>query len=149
MKVLFFKYLLLSVFVQSLFAQDTQIKYQDVSQKKMQEQNIEIAKLAAKELSKNLPQKIDKYTTLNSIVNDNSTLIYNFYIDDKLKSDDMIRNLDHSRMRQAVVDGVCSTSKRFLKAGVNISYIYMSSKSKTLLFRFDVTQDKCNYSSQK
>jgi hypothetical protein len=145
MKSFFFISILLSIFTANLFAQGMQVKYQDVSQAKMQEQNKEIASMAAKELSKNLPQKIDQFTTLQSIQNKDTTLLYTFLINDPKKSDEAIRKQDHSRMKKVVVDGICKTSKRFLQAGINISYTYLSAKSKKELFKFDVTKEKCNY----
>ena len=145
MKTFFFASALLGIFLQNLFAQNMPVKYQNVSQEKMQEQNVEIAALASQEISKNLPQKIDKYTTLQSIKNNKATLVYTFLIDDKTKSDATIRKEDHSRMQKAVTQGLCQSSKRFLQAGIDISYIYKSAKSKKLLFRFDITKDKCNY----
>jgi hypothetical protein len=145
MKTFFFTSALLGILMQNLFAQNMPVKYQNVSQEKMQEQNVEIATLAAKEISKNLPQKIDKYTTLQSIKNNKATLVYTFFINDKKKSDATIRKEDHSRMEKAVTNGLCKSSKRFLQAGIDISYIYMSAKSKKLLFRFDITKDKCHY----
>ncbi len=145
MKIFLLTYALLSICVQNLLAQDMPVKYQDVSQEKMREQNMEIATLAAKEISKNLPAKIDKYTTLQSIKNNNATLVYRFFINDEKKSDREIREQDHSRMQKAITSGLCQSSKRFLQAGINISYLYISAKSKKLLFRFDVTKDKCNY----
>jgi len=149
MKILFFIYTLLAMFTQNLFAQEMQVKYQNVSQEKMREQNIQIATLAAKEISKNLPQKIDKYTTLKSIENHNTTLVYTFLINDSRKSDTVIRKQDHTRMQKAITEGLCRSSKRFLQAGINISYKYLSEKSKNLLFRFDIAKDKCNYPSPR
>jgi len=147
MKFFFFIYTLLSI--HNLFGQTMQMKHQDLSQKKMQEQNVEIATLAAQAMSKNLPQKIDKYTLLQSVTHNNATLIYTFLINDATKSDTVIQKKDHSKMQKAVTQGVCQSSKRFLQAGINISYIYKSAKSKKLLFRFDITKDACNYSAIK
>ncbi|ADN10034.1 hypothetical protein [Sulfurimonas autotrophica] len=145
MKNFFLTLTLLTLIIQNLVAQDAKVKYQNVSQKQMQEQNLEIATLAAKEMSKGLPKKIDKYTTLRNIQNEGPTLVYTFVINSGAKSDEAIRKEDHSRMQKAVTQGICQSSERFLKAGVNISYIYMSVKTNKLLFRFDITKDKCNY----
>jgi len=149
MRILFFIYTLLAMLTQSLCAQEMQVKYQNVSQEKMREQNVQIATLAAKEISKNLPKKIDKYTTLKSIENNNTTLVYTFLINDSKKSDSEIRKQNHIRMQKAITEGLCRSSKRFLQAGINISYKYFSAKSKNLLFRFDITKDKCNYPSPR
>ena len=129
----------MSIFFQTAFAQNMQA----------QNQNIHIASLVAKEMSKTLPQKIDKYTTLNSIRNDASTLVYTFAINSGAKSDAAIQKEDHKRMQRAVTAGICKSYENFLKSNINISYLYMSEQTKKLLFRFDVTQDKCNYPTLK
>ena len=149
MKLFFLISALLSIFTANVSAQNMQMKYQDLPLSKMQKQNREIASMAAKEISKSLPQKIDKFTTLQSIKNKNTTLIYTFVINDPAKSDDAIIQQDHSRMQKVVVDGVCKTSKRFLQAGINISYLYISAKSKKVLFKFDITKEKCHYSAPR
>jgi len=146
MKFLFLLITLLTTWNGILFAKDIKVKYQDIPQEKMHEQNREIADLAAKELSKNLPQKIDKYTTLKSIVNKETTLVYTFVLNVENRSDEAIQKDDHSRMQKAVTQGVCQSSKRFLEAGINISYIYLSAKTSKELFRFDITKEKCHYS---
>jgi len=148
-KYFFLSTLLFVLSTQNLFADNASVKFQDISQKKMQEQNIEIATLAAKELSKNLPQKIDNYTTLQSIKNDKTTLFYTFIINDVNKSDEAIQKQDHSRMQKVVTEGICKTSTRFLQAGIDISYIYLSAKSKKQLFRFDVTKEQCHYPASR
>ena len=150
MKKYFFLATLLFVFsAQNLFAENGPVKFQDVSQEKMKEQNLEITALAVKALSKNLPQKIDKYTTLESIKNHGTTLLYTFTINDANKSDAAIQKQDHSRMKKVVTEGLCKTSKRFLEAGIDISYVYLSAKSNKQLFRFDVTKEQCHYPSAK
>jgi len=46
-------------------------------------------------------------------------------------------------MKKAVTTGVCQSSRKFLAAGINTSYSYISAKSKAELFRFDITQADC------
>jgi len=46
-------------------------------------------------------------------------------------------------MQKAVTMGICQSSRRFIEAQINISYIYIGAKSKAELFRFDVTQADC------
>ena len=106
-------------------------------------QNRKIAALAAQELSKTLPQTIDKYTKLVNVKNDDLTLIYVFEINTGSKSDEMVQKEDHARMQSAVTYGVCRSSQRFLEAQINIAYLYQSAKSKVKLFRFDITQADC------
>ena len=106
-------------------------------------QNRKIAALAAQELSKTLPQTIDKYTKLVNVKNDDLTLIYVFEINTGSKSDEMVQKEDHARMQSAVTYGVCRSSQRFLEAQINIAYLYLSAKSKVKLFRFDITQADC------
>ncbi|OHD97292.1 MAG: hypothetical protein A3E21_00630 [Sulfurimonas sp. RIFCSPHIGHO2_12_FULL_36_9] len=109
----------------------------------MIEQNKEIAKLAAIELSKSLPQTIDKYTELTEIKADDTTLIYIYEINSAPKSDEVVKKEDRSRMQKAITKGVCSSSKRFLDANVSIRYIYKSFHTKAELFRFDIKSDSC------
>ena len=108
-----------------------------------QTQNKEIVELSSKELSKTLPQVIDKYTTLTKVEGQNNTLLYIFEINTGATSDEAIQKEDKTRMQQAVTAGICQSSKRFLDAEVNISYLYISAKSKVELFRFDVSERDC------
>ena len=122
------------------------IRSQELSTKSMTEQNEEIAKLAADEMSKSLPQTIDKYTKLTAVQAQKSTLIYIFEIDTAPKSDEVVKKEDHSRMQNAVTQGVCRSSKRFLDAKIDIRYIYKSAHSKAELFTFNISQESClNY----
>ena len=125
-----------------LYAQDLPIKNQDVSPEQMKRQNVKIVALSAKELSKTLPQKIDKFTRLLKIEADNTTLIYSFEIN-STKSDDVIKKEDKSRMREGVTMGVCKDSKRFLDAMITIKYNYLSASSSDVLFSFDINREKC------
>ena len=106
-------------------------------------QNREIVALVVKELSRDLPKRVDQYTEFVAIKNNGLTLIYIFEITTGAKSDEAIIKEDHSRMREAVTQGVCRSSQRFLDAQINISYLYQSAKSKAKLFQFDITQADC------
>lgn len=125
-----------------LFASD--IRSEELSTKNMQTQNTQITKLAADELSKTLPQTIDKHTKLIKIESQENTLLYTFEIDAAPKSDETIKKEDHSRIKEAVTIGVCRSSKRFLEANITISYVYNSAKSKVELFRFDIDHKSCS-----
>jgi len=106
-------------------------------------QNREIVTLVVKELSRDLPKKVDQYTEFVAIKSEGLTLIYIFEINTGSKSDKAIIKEDHSRMREAVTQGVCRSSQRFLDAQINISYLYQSAKSKAKLFQFNITQTDC------
>jgi hypothetical protein len=135
---------LLSIsFIQLSFAQETKMRTQEFPKKEMKKQKDEVAKLMAKGLNKNLPQTIDKYTTLTKVTNNKSTLVYTFEINTGVKKDETIIKEDHSRMKKAITKGVCQSSSKLLEAGINTTYIYLSAKTKKPLFRFEITQDKC------
>ena len=126
---------------QSILAEG--IKQQDLPIKEMQKQKREIVKLSSEEISKTLPQIVDKYTTLTKVEGKDTTITYTFEINTGAKSDETVKKEDRTRMQKAVTTGICQSSKRFINAQINISYIYISAKSKEELFRFDVTQADC------
>ena len=134
---------LLIAFNSYIYATEIHNQTYNISTKKMDAQKETIANMYAKEISKTLPKQIDKYTKLLNVKADGSTIIYTFEINSGAKSDKTIQNEDKSRMQKAVTRGVCQTSKRFLDSNINISYLYISTKSKVKLFRFDITKDKC------
>jgi hypothetical protein len=111
----------------------------------MQKQNRTIVKMASIELSKSLPQKIDPYTTLIKIEGKEEVLLYHFEINTGMKSDETVKNEDRKRMQHAVTNGICNSSQRFLEAGIKISYLYFSARSKAELFRFNVSKTDCFY----
>lgn len=140
MKITLLLLLTLSI---SLFSSDIKTKTGEFPAEQMKKQNIEIAALTAKSLSQDLPQTIDKYTTLTKIVSDKNRIVWTFEINTGAKSDESVRDEDHSRMQKAVTKGICQSSSKFLEAGINTSYIYVSAKSKANLFRFDISQKDC------
>ena len=109
----------------------------------MIKQNRKIVKLASEEISKTLPQKVDKYTTLLRVEGQDTTLVYVFEINTGAKSDDTVRQEDRTRMQKAVTSGICRSSKRFLDSEIDISYLYKSAASKEKLFQFNVRKDDC------
>ena len=127
----------------SSFASETPVKTDEFPKEEMKAQNIEIAKLVAQEISETLPQVVDKYTTLVTIKNVNTTLLYTFEINTGVKSDETIRKEDKSRMKKAITNGICQSSSKFLAAGINTSYVYISAKTKANLFQFDIEQKDC------
>ena len=133
------------LFVQAVSADEKNIMVQEYPLTEVQKQNRHIVKLAAEEFGRNLPQKVDNYTTLIQIKGKDTTLIYIFEINTGAKSDEAMRKEDRTRMLKAVTNGVCQSSKRFLDAHINISYIYRSAKSKEELFRFTIKREDCDY----
>jgi len=134
MKVIF----LVIVFVQvAAFADMNQAE-------KVHKQNIEVVKAAVKELSANLPKKVDAYTQLVDLKAEGENLIYTFEINAGAKSDEtVIKEAKERQMNVRVTGGICRSSKRFLDSGIGISYIYRSAASKKQLFRYDVTEKSC------
>jgi len=125
------------------FAEGQQVQTKEFPQKEMQKQNREIVRLSSEEISKTLPQTVDKYTTLTTVQGKDTTLIYTFEINTGAKSDETVKKEDRTRMQKAVTTGICQSAKRFLDAQINISYVYISANTKAELFRFDVTQADC------
>ncbi|DAB30378.1 MAG TPA: hypothetical protein CFH84_04380 [Sulfurimonas sp. UBA12504] len=140
MKKIFLSLLLLAQFS---LADDFPKRIEELPQKEMISQNKLIINLFVEEISKTLPKEIDKYTRLSSVTSKDLTLIYIFEINAETKSDEAIQKEDKTRMKNSVTQGICQSSKRFLDAQVNISYLYLSAKTKAELFRFDVTQTDC------
>ena len=110
---------------------------------KFKEQNSKIIKMVVKEISKTLPQKIDKYTTITGVRDENLTLIYTFEINTGAKSDKAVIKDDKARMERAVTRGLCRTSKRFLDADIELEYEYKSAVTKNRLFTFHITKESC------
>jgi len=138
------KALLLTLLITlNIFASDMQMQNREFSTKDMKSQNREIANLAATEINKSLPQKIDKYTTLKSAKADGATIVYIYELNIAPKTDEAVKKEDHSRMKEAVTRGTCASSKRFLEADIALRYVYISTTSKKELFRFDIKQKSC------
>jgi len=110
---------------------------------KIKEQNTIIIKMVVEEISKTLPQKVDNYTTLIKIRDEKLTLIYTFEINTGAKSDETVIKEDKARMKRVISKGICQSSKRFLDAGVTLSYEYLSVSSKKKLFTFTMNQKAC------
>ncbi len=132
---------IITTFSQCSFAEG--IKQQDLPVEEMQKQKREIVKLSSEEISSTLPQTVDKYTVLTKVEGKDTTITYTFEINTGAKSDEAVKKEDRTRMQKAVTTGICQSSKRFIDAQINISYIYIGAKSKAELFRFDVTQADC------
>jgi hypothetical protein len=131
-------YLILLALCVSLLASDTPTKTGDFPEKEMKAQNKEIAKLVAEEISSTLPQVVNKFTTITSVKSQDTTIVYTFEINTGAKSDETVRNEDRTKMSQAITTGICQSSSKFLQAGINTTYLYVSAKTKANLFRFDI-----------
>ncbi len=142
MKILILSFSILITF-SSFACAESLTKTGDFPRGEMQSQSKDIVKQVVSEISKTLPQTIDKYTKFVDIQAKESTLVYTFEINTGAKSDETVRNEDKSRMQKAVVTGICQSSSKFLEAGINTSYIYISAKTKAHLFQFDITQKDC------
>lgn len=136
-------FLIFFTLVLPVLALEQSLQSKELSSKDLKSQNKEIAKLAAAEISKSLPQKVDKYTTLISCEAKNTTLIYVYEINTAPKSDAQVKKEDYDRMKKAVTYGTCKNSNRFLDADISIRYIYKSFHSKSELFKFDITKESC------
>ena len=82
--------------------------------------------VAAKELRKQLPMKVDSVTTLQSVLSFKKTIIYSYIIDidfDQIDSSDFI-----SKVSKRVIHNVCSTRemKQMIYLGGSYRYSYMS-----------------------
>ncbi len=141
-KILSSLVILLSL-VSSAFGEDLKIRTDEFPDKEMKSQNKEIVRLVSAEISDTLPQKVDNFTTLVSVSGVGTTLLYKFEINTGSKSDEAVKSEDRSRMKRAVTEGVCQSSEKFLLAGINTSYIYVSSKTKVHLFQFDISLKDC------
>ena len=128
-----------------LFAQGTQ--KQEMSTPEMIKQNKQIVQMASAEIAKTLPQKVDNYTILKNVLGKDTTLTYVFEINTGSKSDESVIKDDTERMKRVVTTGVCKSSKRFLDAQIDVSYIYTSAISKKKLFQFDISKKDCNYTN--
>ena len=139
------KYFILSIISTFLLSNDMPVKNQDVSPQQLKKQNKQIVQLAAEQLSKNLPQTIDKYTTITKIEPKDSELIYTFEINTGAKSDKTVQKEDRTRMKKAITKGICTRSKRFMEAEITITYKYISKSSNAELFKFNIAQKDCLY----
>jgi len=124
------------------------LQTQEMPVTEMQKQNQQIVRMASEEMTKTLPQKVDKYTTLQRVEGEGSRLTYVFEINTGAKSDEVVKKEDRSRMKKAVTNGICTSAKRFLDAQIDISYLYTSAATKAKLFQFDVSQADCPLSDR-
>ncbi len=143
------KIFLISLVLSSLMAlEDVKVVKEDsvfknMFDKKLKEQNRVIVKMAAEEMRKHLPQKVDKYTTLVSADYKDTTLIYIYELSVPKKSDADLKKEGKKRLEGQIKRHSCISSKRFLKSDINLSYVYKSAKTKKTLFQIDVSKKDC------
>jgi hypothetical protein len=135
--------LIFIMLVSSLSAVNMQPQTGELPSEKIREQNKQIVQMAAKEISKSLPQRVDKYTEFVDIKAQGTNILYYFEINTGSKSDASVQKNDKKRMQAAVTKGICQSSKVFLKAQINITYIYISAKTKKELFQFKISEEDC------
>ena len=116
----------------------------DLTVDRMREQNLNVVKKAVEGIGETLPQKVDAYTTLVGIDSNGTRLIYTFEVDGGPKSDETLRKEGETRMAPIVRQGICQSARRFLQAGIDIRYRYLSKASKEEILRVDVSEKDCS-----
>ena len=111
---------------------------------KVRQQNMNVVKAAAESMNKELPKQVDRYTKLLSIKPQGETLQYIFEIAAPPKSDAQIKQEAKERhMKARVTQGLCGSSARFLKSGIDIEYIYRSAATGKTLMDYKVSKKDC------
>lgn len=126
-----------------LFSAEIPTRTGELPKKEMISQKVELAQMIAENISKTLPQVVDQYTTLTTVKNEDALVIYTFEINTGSKSDEAIKKEDRSKMKKAIVDGVCKASYNILQGEINTRYLYISAKTKVKLFEFTITKEDC------
>lgn len=137
-------FILLTLAMSSTLSAETKMQNRELPAEELKTQNKTVAKMASLEISKSLPQKIDKFTTLTSAQAKEATIIYTYELDIATKSDETIKKEDHTKMKEAITKGSCIGSKRFLDADIALRYIYISKKTKAELFQFNIDKKSCS-----
>jgi hypothetical protein len=106
-------------------------------------QNREILNLMKTELSKNLPRKIDPYTTLVAVDINALTLISTYEINTGGKSDESVRKNDMPRMVKAITHGECKRSKVHFENGMALEYRYKNAATKKDIFNIFISLKDC------
>jgi hypothetical protein len=115
----------------------------DLNVQKMREQNLNVVRKAVEGMRETLPQKVDAYTTLVGVDSNGTTLIYTFEVDAGPKSDETLRKEGRERMAPVIKRGICRSAKRFLQAGITLSYRYLNKTGKHEILRVNVSQKDC------
>jgi len=115
----------------------------EFTENNMKKQNKTIVKMAAEDISKHLPQKVDKFTTLIKADYKDTNLIYIYSLNIPKKSDKEISKEGKNKMTPRIKENSCRSAKRFLKSDITLTYRYISKKSKKLLYSIDVNKKDC------
>ena len=145
------KYLIFTILSIGVYAQDmplTPFKPSiqlggDFEIDKMKMQNLNIVKKAVEGINKTLPQRVDRLTQLIRLDSNGTKLIYTFEVDIKDKNISRVREDAKQNIAPRIKRGICKDSKRFLQAGIDIRYRYISRKSKKELLIVDVDEKSC------
>jgi len=141
------KKLLLIITIILLASQSYALEIKKESQEfpvdKIREQNKNVIKMVVEEISKTLPQRVDKYTQMTKLRDENLTLIYTFEINSGAKSDEEVIKEGKDKMEKRVTKGVCNSSKRFIDSGISLVYEYISATTKKILFSFKMNEKIC------
>ena len=121
----------------------------DLSVDKMREQNLHVVKKAVEGIRETLPQKVDDYTRMVQIDSNGTRLIYTFEVNAGPKSDETLKREGKERMAPVVRQGICQSARRFLQAGIDISYRYLSKASGNEILRVDVSEKDCTKRAPK
>ncbi len=107
----------------------------------IEKQNLEIVKKAVEGINKSLPQSVDKFTQLVLVKSKGAKLIYYFDVNSSNNDQKMIEY--GKKIEPRVKKGICKSSKRFLKSGIDITYIYKNSSSNKEVLKVEVTSKDC------
>ena len=110
---------------------------------KMRKQNIAIVKKAVEGLNQNLPIKIDDKTKLVKVDGKGKELIYIFEIKTAPKSEEELKREGKKKVAPRIKRGICQSAERFLKAGIDITYIYLNASTDHQILKLTVTQKDC------
>ena len=110
---------------------------------KMREQNIAIVKKAVEGLNRNLPIDIDNQTKLIKVDGKGKELIYIFEVKTAPKSEEELIREGKSKVAPRLKRGICKSAERFLKAGIDMTYIYLNASTHNQILKLTVTQKDC------
>jgi len=143
---LLFSTLSIAVYAQNMpmtpFKQSIQLGG-DLEIDKMRMQNLNIVKKAVEGINKTLPQRVDRLTQLTHLDSNGTRLIYTFEVDTKDRDINKLREDAKKNIAPRIKRGICKDSTRFLQAGIDIRYRYISQKSKRELLVVDVDEKSC------
>jgi len=111
---------------------------------KVRLQNQEVIRQAVASLSTSLPKRIDAYTQLIAITEENQTLAYTFTIE-SLQSDTEIQKHAEQKVIPRIRQNICQSSRRFIESDIRILYRYQRPKNSKTLFTVTADRAICDY----